>query len=846
MEKVMIFKNNLNYSLDSFQLTKAVDFESEDVKDLFIDFHLQGYKISNLGKALWKQDLEKRPTRSLIYSNANNTTFIIDILEYNEEILNSNFAVSKTESGKYKFWWITSINRVGQQKSTLYQVSLKLDVWWTYDIKTMFSNQQVMIKRAHIQEFDTYDNYIRILNIWNNPLINTNEGLEFNPSNYIIIDEEDLLTPIDLNDPYEELGSVTNRIMDHQQYNASATDYDTFSKQMTQVVVDVHYYWKNSVVHSTDVTENNLWFPYRNKCFNKESTSILRLGLLRYIDITKEGIEKELDWPLQVYSDGIIPYYYDDDSLQKPATLHGNYSSLAICIGNTPTFEKSAYADQGWIWKADNTTTFYESRPIKIEELAKDSQKVKASTTRFFINPLLTPTMIDVLTSATLPKDKTGLLYSIPKIVGLLKQQIGVSSDNKPIYGQTWLSFIPLWLLSKKQPVIFYPNTIDRWITPGLLNKVDHNPGQDVSCVELSNDIVMANNEREKSFFITNNVKSLRFFNQQEITVEPWYFSFTNLDIIPNKMLIHPFRKYSLFTPTNNTFDILRQFVNIGIDSNNYFYFEKVAVLDPTQNFHYIIPHNVVQNKDNILYGYDNRYNLYLSDNSSFIYPEDSNAYSNYMIANKSQLNQNYTNSILGGVSEGLSGGVTSAISKGFKNKIGAVVSGITGGISTLLDIYKTTAMYNAKIRDLKRTPGQWISRGTDLLGNNYLQKQFAAVFKLELSDPLKTIVKNLFIAHGYAIGGYYNINDFIFGKHQRYFFNFIQGLEINQIIKIPLNVNIKQQIDTVFAMGLEVRHIRAKMLKENGDWKSKYTTNEFNNYKLNNSDFVCVNKSND
>jgi len=852
MEKVLIFKNNLNYSLEGTVITKALNFESEQVKDLYIDFHLQGYTDSSLGAAKWKIDLDNRPTRSLVYANAYMTSFVIDIINYKEEILNSNFAVSKTEKGHYKFWWIVGIDRLGQQKTTLYQISLLLDPYWTYGIHNIFSpTKELLIKHAHIREYIPLigNNKARkLLDIWSNPYINADEGLKFNDSNYLLVDKENLLMPFMKEHPTWTGRQIIDKIfqgVSHGSYpyaTAAASSRDIYTNYLYNVI-DVYYYWRNSFSKSNTKNEVTLGsgtlYLHGRKDLFLENYKIARISSLVFIDTKKQGTKKEEDFPFLAQGDidNVTAVYPDNH--QHTKTLKQSWMFWNGFDDNPPVDPGVPQYSDGilkWGRVDDPNWENYVYKPsrLKVEELMADAQKIELSATRVFINPLCTPDFLNYAISA----GSTTHLNGVPKYsVFLFLNEHGTKKDAVGYARYIY----PLHLFGN-----FNHNYLEK--TEKVLDK-----GTNYIVNEFTVNSPYGSgsqpSKREENFYIENLVQSEKFF--KDPLVDNTIFKFNHKQIDPIKMDLHPYTKYTLYTPAHNKMEIMRQFLNIT--NQNYLYFKKLAVLNPNNNFNYIIPYNVNQDGTGHLYGYDNRYNLFLNDMNTYFYPEDSNAFNQFMIANKSQLNQNYTNNLLGGslravggVVKGFLGG---AAGFGKANKTSSPFlsgTGISDLLGASLDIYKAGANYAAQVQDLKRTPGQWESKGQDLLGNNYIKNQFPCIFKFQLMDPFKKIVKKLFIAHGYALGGYYPLYDFLFGNHQRYFFNYIQALGAENLIKIPLSLDLKDAIGQAFVAGFEVRHIRRKMLQTNGNWKSSFVTNTFNNYELNNLDFESMDLNND
>ena len=857
MEKVLIFKNNLNYSLEGTVITKALNFENEQVKDLYIDFHLQGYTDSSLGIAKWKIDLDNRPTRSLVYANAYMTSFVIDIIKYKEEILNSNFAVSKTESGKYKFWWIVGIERLGQQKTTLYQISLLLDPYWTYGIQTIFSHtKEVLIKHAHTREYLPLSGETQsrqLLDVWSNPYINADEGLKFNDSNYLLVDKENLVAPFLPEHPTWSADTILEKI------NSNYPAWE-FKKYFCNNVMDVYYYWQNTAKAPTGIGELDL--QCRTNLIPK-AYSLLRFASIKYINTNKKGIQKEEPCKFEsLTSSQKVDFYYAWPNHTIPESYTFEFFKrlpLDTYFNTEIWWQKVQSSPDVWAHTlsmspnsgmAKGDEKYKIPSPLLIQDLMQDAQKVELASTRSFINPFATPDMLKLLQAEPV----TEFMHYLPKVS--MDIYVGQNFYHAHNIDDALVKYVyPLWLFGSKYKrwddahtslsptdVQFIQNKAFTNTASGLyhceVNKFNHAIGS-----------LADPNFKEENYYIENNVQSEKFF--KDPLVDNTIFKFNHTQVDPIKINLHPYTKYTLYTPGHNKMEIIRQFLNIT--DQNYVYFKKIAILNPANNFNYIVPYNKNQDGTKHLYGYDNRYNLFLNDLNTFVYPEKSDAYNQFMIANKSQLNQNYTNNILGGALhavggtfKSLLGGVTGLGKKDKTSSPFLSGTGITDIFGGAVDIYKGIANYHAQIQDLKRTPGQWESKGQDLLGNNYIKNQFPCIFKFQLMNPFKKIVKKLFIAHGYALGGYYSLHDFLFGTHQRYFFNYVQGLGVQNIIDIPLNLDLKGSIEQAFITGFEVRHIRLKMLKTNGDWKNQYTTNVFNNYELNNLDYELMNTNND
>jgi len=766
MEKAMIFNHNLPYDVNVHPvaedtITLVPRFENQQVRDLYIDFHLQGYKISELGVALWKQDLEKMPSRGLVYKNAKEISFMIDIVDYNEDVLNRNFAVTKTESGKYKFWWIKKIERVGQLKATLYQVTLTLDYWWTYGIDNLFDpDKQVLIKRAHVRGYEeaffNSKRYYRELNdIWSNPLINAGEEFTPKEGNYIIEDYDLLLTPLIINHYNKDvfIEYTKQQIFEKLAGYADLGKQADFEKTIYQVGADIYYYWPNSVQTK-----------YVKDC-------------LRADQLPWKG--NEIFWIVGSvfnYNLNLISTDFETNPIGFPISDWAKESSQ---------FALAQYSNEAWI------------PPLKT---ASDPAKISLSSIRVGFNIVwycITQGNLLVMKSDKdwktfgnnqfkTPSNTTNIpnLDSVTTIVGF-----GV--DNTSTAPQVWYNAMAV-------PLTQHTSLASRFSSFYGINYLRF----DKFFRHFSNNII-----DENSFDIS----------------QP-----RTLDEI--KLHNHPYSVYRIIMPSKNQFDILNQYVN-----NKYpLGFAHISVFTPGQNDELVVPFQHFPKKPttfDYFYGLNTNYNLDVLDNTNYSWPEESNTYDNYMLQNKSRLYQNQVDKYVHGgfkTAEDLASSIGDIFSFNFG---GAASSGIRVA-EDAYSLYQVHADYAAQMQDLKRTPGKWESKTNALLTLNTYKTQIPYMYKLTLSEPIKTIASKLFIAHGYNIGAYRAIYPFINGVHERFYFNYLQAANCINIIKKELSLAIKMAIQADLATGIQIRHIRSSMLKWNGDWKYM---NKFNDFRVNN-----------
>jgi len=741
MEKAMIFKHNLPYDVNVHPvaedtITLVPRFENQQVRDLYIDFHLQGYKISELGVALWKQDLEKMPARGLVYKNAKEISFMIDIVDYNEDVLNRNFAVTKTESGNYKFWWIKKIERVGQLKATLYQVTLTLDYWWTYGIDELFDHdKQVLIKRAHVRGYELIDGIYRELNnIWSNPLINAGEEFTPNEANYIIEDFDLLNTPFaitnngDIEYTKDDFFSdLSNALKNNSEIGVYVPE-GVLSDTLMNTGLDIYYYWSNSI--------------------EKKPT-------LDCLDLSFYPSEGSIARVTSVYNYQYIP---SNESFQ---TFGWGTNEKAV-----PYFSQ-------YFWLPPFT-------------VLTDPQKITGSSSRLNLN--------------------------LPYIY--------IGGDTiLNFHTKTWDSYVEYYFQSSGKKLY-----LSQWEQINLYQCGYSLTGEGTPAAYYY--VYMVDSEAWNYQTYLRFDKFFKHYSYNNIDS-------SNFDISKQRMLdevkLHndPYTKYRIIMPSKNQFDIMPQFVNDKIPLG----FKHITILDPGQPASIILPFQYQLNKEPYFYGLSNNYNLSLDDNTNFTWPDSSNAYDNYMLQNKSRLHQNQVDKYVHAsfkMAEDAAGGIGDIFSG---NWGGAASSGIKVA-EDAYSIYQIHADYAAHMQDLKRTPGKWESKSNNLLATKTYKAFVPIMYKLTLSEPIKTITANLFIAHGYNIGAYRAIYPFINGKHERYYFNYVQASNCINIIQKELSLGIKMAIQADLASGIQIRHIRSSMLKWNGDWKYM---NKFNDFKVNN-----------
>jgi len=774
MEKALIFNHNLPYDVNVHivaedTITLVPRFESEQVKDLYIDFHLQGYTNSKLGLAKWKTDLENMPARSLIYKNAKEITFTIDIVNYNEDVLNRNFVVTKTETGEYKFWWIKKITRIGQLKSTLYNVYLTLDYWWTYGIDSLFDNdKQVLIKRAHVINYARVEYpkgsgnyYYRELNdIWSNPYINSGEDFKPKESNYImdsyeilnkpwVIDERGIETHSDRF--FQKLSEGIHTVLGIPIPVAELTE------MLTYTALDLFFYWSNSI----DSPEN---YPKRD-CLNLSG-----------------DIDRDVNQNYIMAMSSLFLYKMNPDPLDHWSVKFKKWVSPNIFTTDDP----GAYT-----W----------AEPFS---LIIDPQKIVGTSTRLGIN---------------------APWYAITE--GKIVQLDVNNSSQMELFINTHFQATEgnrLWIKEFNNYLELYG------FGQGEANKKSYWDQVLMLALAVQSDVAPLNTWAINDYFRCD-----QFFKHFEYT--KYIIKQTDFDISKPRTLYEvkinndPYTKYRVIMPSTNQFDIMNQYVN-----NKYSLgFKYTNSLDPGQPSVIIIPvQYVTNNGTDYIYGKSTNYNLSLDDNTNFTWPDSTNEYDQYMLRNKSFLHQNQVDKYVHGGFK-LGEDTMDMWGKLLHLNIGGFMK---GGVKVAEDAYSEAQValdYNAKMDDLKRTPGKWQSKSNNLMNLNTYKLPVPIMYKLTLYEPLWTNLNQLFIAHGYTIGGYQNINNFIRGEHQRYFFNYIQAVNVLNIISKELSLQIKMAIQADLKIGIQIRHIRKSMLNANGSWKYM---NKFNDYTVNNVEY--------
>jgi len=797
MEKALIFNHNLPYDVNVHivaedTITLVPRFESKQVKDLYIDFHLQGYTDSKLGLAKWKTDLENMPARSLIYKNAKEITFTIDIVNYNEDVLNRNFAVTKTESGNYKFWWIKKITRIGQLKSTLYNVYLTLDYWWTYGIDTLFDNdKQVLIKRAHVKnyeliEFNNHSYYRMLKDVWSNPFINAGEEFQPKEANYIFNEFEHL------HFPYITYTDTTTHITTPVQPQEFINRCNIWISNMCRFSLDKY---PHAVENGLLNVGADIFYYWKNDCFTDQTKDCL--------DLKDEAANKDTNFP-----NGILiaaPYVY------MPSKNYIHISKWSYHPWGDPDI-KTPFI----LYQPDTDRPGFDIRTapiIKPFQLISDSQRIPLSSSR-------------------IPFNYVWYVITNGDILNIFSSGEG---------GWTWDS----WMQQQFQREI-YPYTNEPFASVTFISSFTKttfsNPAIDVlyATAPIQGDVT----EHNLPYSLYNNNylwfdKFLKpFYLDNTITADQFHINALRT-LQEVKIYIDPYTKYRLINPSKNQMDIMSQYVN-----NKYaLVFNHIITFNPGENTEVLVPMQFSNDTD-YLYGKDNNYCLNLTDNTNFGWPEETNAYNEYMLRNKSFLHQNQVDKYVHGGFKTVED-TASTIGSFLHLNFGAGAKGVLQVGEDAYSLAQVALDYNAKMTDLKRTPGKWESKNNSLLTINAFKLDAPMMFKLELYEPLLTNVKNLFIAHGYSIGGYHKIYQFINGVHQRYFFNYLQAVNCLNIISKELSLQIKMGIQAALKAGIQIRHIRKEMLNSNGSWKYK---NKFNDYSVNNVEYhlaIIPNESN-
>jgi hypothetical protein len=125
-----------------------LDFDSEDTKDRFINTQL----FPNIPNFDYKVEIEKTKPISRIVIDSVKAIFRVDIDDYPNEtihsLLNKDFAIVK-DSGVFYYYSLS-----GKTKNTkIVEYEAELDIFFQYDIKTIFNNTKAEVESAH------YDRY---------------------------------------------------------------------------------------------------------------------------------------------------------------------------------------------------------------------------------------------------------------------------------------------------------------------------------------------------------------------------------------------------------------------------------------------------------------------------------------------------------------------------------------------------------------------------------------------------------------------------------------------------------------------------------------------------------------
>lgn len=261
-----------------------------------------------------------------------------------------------------------------------------------------------------------------------------------------------------------------------------------------------------------------------------------------------------------------------------------------------------------------------------------------------------------------------------------------------------------------------------------------------------------------------------------------------------------PFRKFRLKNWSTNFMDIAPQ----NITKNVFEFISGFGYL-PDSWLQYAIPKhykNIYQNGADIA-GNENEY---FADITSYSLLTSQNAYEEYIIRNKSQM-QTGINSITQqrdlGIAGAVIGGIGGLVSKNPLATIGAVFGGVSQSLKSEMELNKIKALK----QDLHNTPNTIVNAGTTLALDLQLKLGQTNITSYKLEPLLNVMVREHIYKYGYNFKGKIaKINDVI---NNRYYFNYIEASETFENVKLQLSAKTKQIINDSLEQGITIWNVR-------------------------------------
>ena len=294
------------------------------------------------------------------------------------------------------------------------------------------------------------------------------------------------------------------------------------------------------------------------------------------------------------------------------------------------------------------------------------------------------------------------------------------------------------------------------------------------------------------------------------------------------KTLGNPYRKFTILSPSKNQYDL------------NPFLFLKNTPIEYKRSFLYIPElwgyYMQFKNYNKILTSNEpddmtTQLNWHFEDYANYSLPTETDKYEEFLIRNKSQINNNLlskkTNLGLGVLTSAvgiagtvLTGGVTAIASAG------AIIGGITNAVKASNSIKQDLAM----LADLKRTPNTIEGIGSTGIADFAIKNINPSILEFRLPLQMRNRIQTFFYQHGYNWNNRLENWNNIFNK--RYYFEYFELNGIFENIKLQAAADVKQLINDTFEKGITIWHVR-----------DLTTFKGIKNYKYENLEMVLVNK---
>lgn len=731
----------------SNQYRHVLSFDSPQLKDEWLNkeiFNNQNHKDL----------LKSSPHRDITYIDGLRIEFRVEPTEYPNEtfysLMNKDFVVMEDTSvnpSEYRYYAITSAKR----KGNTVQYEAELDIFFTYDIKDMFNDTDVQVSRGMVDRYfqGTDDKGVHALYP-----IHLQGGQDFR-------------SPFYASDDYEE--SLAKSTLPASTPKPALFDYTPF---LEEILVDNEKILGDNAPHTLlkneDSQLNDEIKEYANEILNSINWEIVHYkidggGIESHIRCNSRNVNNNLQ------NLGIKPNHIN---LERPISAR-----VSIDDGNrTPIYDQR-----------NNIGDLYFAQGFLNKEL-QDPKLIK----------------------------NTRHISSIPPYAGFIsdknfKVQIVVRLTPDPTQGK--LNYIDINLLfgvervndSGGNPTGDY-NLFDADSREITLYTKPYSGGTSFNNVGFVVREIQTENDAKTRRYGSKKHTKHKIAVDLEI-FKPIHSLSINTKVVnthPNepKLDFYPFRYFSLKNFSPNSMVIAPQNI-IGFENKLTFKVGFGYLVDSWTQWAVIdnykkqwLPNDQIANNEN----------QFFSDTTSYSLYTETNAWEEYSIRNKSQMQTSITsakvNAGMGIAGAGIAG-ATSALTGNPLGVIGAIFGGASIASKSMMEINKIKALK----QDLHNTPNSIVNSGTTLPMDLNMKVNQLNITEYRLDPLLDLMVREHIYKYGYNFKGKLEKASKVLNN--RYYFNYIEIQDCYENVKIQLSAEAKQLINDTLNTGLTVWNVR-------------------------------------